>query len=154
TGPHVDITLFVIGEGRWATSNFRNATVPLDDLSWDFLTSSSNYASLRQNALTANGGRTWLTTFARAGALLKPGQVGAMFVTGDDVSGPASTIADAYIAEALKNGETGGACQTSFDGNVEDASLVVDTCPPDSTDPTACPPPPAGQLDARIFACG
>src|SRR5262249_49840668 len=73
TGANVDITLFVIGEGRWeADQNFPNAFIDVKELSWDFNTSASNYAALRQKTLANGDGRSWLNTYAKLGSLLSP----------------------------------------------------------------------------------
>lgn len=63
-GANVGITLFVIGEGRWKPSNFPDAIVPFENLTWDGAARRSNYKELSQSALASNGGRGWLTEFA------------------------------------------------------------------------------------------
>src|SRR6185295_14812405 len=70
TGANVDITLFVIGEGRWETKNFPSALVDAEQLSWDFNASASSYSTLRKDLLTKNDGRTWISTYAKRGSLL------------------------------------------------------------------------------------
>lgn len=158
TGPFVGITLFVVTEGRFATKNFPSATLSESELSWDHLTTKSNYSELRTAALEGDQGRTWLTTYAKKGALLSPtpnptswGNV--MYTTSE---GPVQTIAEAYVHQAMKNTETGGAqCSPStFTSNADSAAVVADPCPAEAKDPAACPEPAPGTIDARSLACG
>src|SRR6185503_5264661 len=65
TGANVDITLFVIGEGRWETKNFPSGLVDTEELSWDFSTNASTYSTRRQDLFAKNDGRTWLSTYAK-----------------------------------------------------------------------------------------
>jgi hypothetical protein len=75
TGSTVSVILYVIGEGRWAPENFPEAAIPLDLLSWDFASNESNYGTLRDLVLGTEGGRGWLTAYARQGALFE--QIGS-----------------------------------------------------------------------------
>lgn len=146
TGPQVAITLFVIGEGRWETKNFPNAMVPREQLSWDFTTSQSNYAVLRQAALAANGGVTWITAFAQRGALLGPiGNPARQAYYGETI-----TIARTYFGEASKTGEApgGASCASTIaqaNADVNSSATVVSGCAPDCA---------ATELDALSLACG
>src|SRR5262249_8882896 len=73
TGANVDITLFVIGEGRWESDkNFPNALVDTTGLTWDFNTNASNFSALRQKTLASGSGNSWLNTYAKQGSLLSP----------------------------------------------------------------------------------
>lgn len=157
TGANVGIKLFVITEGRFATKNFPNATVPVGELTWDHLKIESNFATLRQAAISSNEGRTWLTAYAKPGALLSP-------VPNPTAGGPVSyttsegwvdTIGQAYIHQAIKNGEAPSAqCSMMFTNYASSPLVVEDPCPPDAPDPTQCPAPAEGTIDAREFACG
>ena len=69
TGAFTAITLFVVAEGRYTTRGFREVPIQPSLLSWDFPTASSNYASLRQQALAEDGGRVFHVPFAARGAL-------------------------------------------------------------------------------------
>lgn len=60
TGAFTPITLWVIGEGRYTTANMPEFAIHPTDLVWDFDSKRSNYAEQRAQALTANGGATWL----------------------------------------------------------------------------------------------
>jgi MYXO-CTERM domain-containing protein len=57
TGAQTPITLWILGEGRYQPSSSPAAVISEKDLVWDFATSSSNYAELRQD-LYASG--AWL----------------------------------------------------------------------------------------------
>jgi len=67
-GASVAITLYVIGEGRFALPDLREVTLDLQQLSWDFSTAQSNYLDLRRDALAELLGYNYLTTFADRGA--------------------------------------------------------------------------------------
>ena len=75
-GAHVGITLFVLGEGRYHTQNFPDATYSEGALTWDPLASRSNYAELTMAALQGGDGRGFLTELAGQPALDKFTQIG------------------------------------------------------------------------------
>ena len=66
-GANVGLTLWVISEGRWHTKNFPEAVVDQKRLAWDPVASKSNYRDLVAESLAANGGRGWVTEYARRG---------------------------------------------------------------------------------------
>jgi hypothetical protein len=172
TGANVDITLFVIGEGRWETQNFPNGRVDAKDLSWDFARTASNYTPLRQTVLAKESGRTWLNTYAKRSALLSP-------VLNPTTQSPVQyslnqsspmTIASLYIEQGLINGEgQTDACMSAFDAYANSAGIVVDLCPvadggsggggaggsgAGGSGGADCGTAQIGQIDARVFACG
>jgi hypothetical protein len=59
-GVTTPITLWVFGEGRYQPTNFPTFTITEDQVVWDFASSSSNYAALRQAGIDATMGRGWL----------------------------------------------------------------------------------------------
>jgi hypothetical protein len=63
-GAHVGLELFVLSEGRYHPQNFPDATIDFSQLEWDPSMQISNYTTLAQQALAANGGRGWLTETA------------------------------------------------------------------------------------------
>lgn len=60
TGAITPITLWVVGEGRYQPTNFGEFTIPEDDLVWNWDTSDSNHAVLKQEGFDASNGKTWL----------------------------------------------------------------------------------------------
>src|SRR5262249_9112130 len=48
TGAITPITLWVVGEGRYQPTNFGQFSIPVSDVVWDWDTSESNYAKLKQ----------------------------------------------------------------------------------------------------------
>ena len=161
TGANVAITLFMITEGRWEAKNFGNVVAPVDLLSWDFKTQSSNYGELRAKVLEQNGGSSWLTAFAFQGALLS--QLSGLFTFG----GPrtytsagngsfSDTIAAAYVQQGLANGETtSGECSGTFTNVGQSGLMVSNPCPAGVPfDDPSCGEVAAGEIDARGLACG
>ncbi|APR85299.1 Hypothetical protein A7982_10648 [Minicystis rosea] len=151
TGANVSLTLFVIGEGRYRPSSFPEVPLPAH-LTWDFFDQKSNW-SLDRQALFSSNPTGWLTTFAQQGALFSPTfdpMTGStvQYVTG---LGAAFTLADAFMDQALANGEAALSCAGIFDTLAQSADKVVDTCPPDGT---ACADTEVGQIDARYLECG
>jgi hypothetical protein len=61
----VGIELFVLGEGRYHTQNFPDATIDFSKLAWDPTLNKSNYSQLAQAALSAGSGIGWLTESAQ-----------------------------------------------------------------------------------------
>jgi Uncharacterized protein conserved in bacteria (DUF2330) len=157
TGANVALTLYIVGEGRWGTQNFPGATVDAAKLSWDFSTSASNYAELRTGVLAEAEGRTWLTSYAKSGALLSPvtnanqGLFSLQLLDGSS----ASTIAQAYLQQGELNGETTEnnciVASTLLDSIADSSAVVVNPCPIDGGE---CAAVPDDQTDARTLACG
>jgi MYXO-CTERM domain-containing protein len=59
TGATVGITLWVVAEGRYEPANFPFFRIADSDIIWDYATSSSNYATLRQDQEQASNGFAW-----------------------------------------------------------------------------------------------
>ncbi len=148
TGAEVPIVLFVIGEGRWATQNFPETRVESALLSWDFDTKQSNYDKLRKEALSANGGRSWLTAFAQQGTLTAPVFTNTNQYTGNG----GQSFAQTYVDQAFSNQETKTSCTlpvvSQYDGLVENPCPAGE--PPDSA---KCGHVAAGHIDSRTFGC-
>ncbi|MBK9264507.1 MAG: DUF2330 domain-containing protein [Polyangiaceae bacterium] len=64
TGQTTPITLWVMGEGRYEPSNFDSFTIDAEKLVWNWDTSSSNYAQIKQDEFAASGGKSWLVEAA------------------------------------------------------------------------------------------
>ncbi len=60
TGATTPITLWVLGEGRYGPANFGEFTIPHHEVIWNWDTSESNYATLKQAGFDAAGGLSWL----------------------------------------------------------------------------------------------
>jgi uncharacterized protein DUF2330 len=166
-GANVGIVLFVIGEGRYQVKDFANDAIESDLVSWDFEVDRSNYAELRLATLSANGGRTWLTSYAQPGGLLQPvadptAFMGAFltYTIGDPNVPPytadfAETMAEAYVYQGIDNGEeTTGAvaddCIAALDARATSGGVVVDPC----DDQGNCGTVGSGEIDMRQLACG
>jgi len=136
TGAFVGITLYVISEGRFETTGFKNGSIEAGRLTFDWLNSRSNYAELRREALEAAGGQTWLTTFAARGALSRTwaDSLGQPITFSVDPTAspsnlpqnPAQTLTDLYIARASVNAGSRTLC--SLPANFTSSARVVDTC--------------------------
>lgn len=153
TGANVAITLYVISEGRWEAKNFPNTKIPEDLLAWDFKTNSSNYSEVRAKVLEEQGGSVWLTTFAQPRALLAPGSRSFSINNNFNFT---SIIAEAYVQQGVKNGETtDSACASAFAPFANSGQMVTDPCPPGvASYDASCGTVPAGETDARLFECG
>jgi hypothetical protein len=157
TGANVDITLFVIGEGRWEAANFPNRELFRSDLSWDFASNTSNFSTKREQLLAQAEGRTWLTTFSKPGALLSqrinPIDNQPVLYPSATTGTVSGTIAELYVNQGLENGETDTfGCLQWFGEHEKSTDLVVNTCPDGGAG--ECGEPEAGQIDAKQFACG
>jgi hypothetical protein len=64
TGAITPITLWVAGEGRYETSNMPTFTIEADQILWNWTSSSSNYAGLKQAEFANSGGKAWLVEAA------------------------------------------------------------------------------------------
>jgi hypothetical protein len=61
TGPTVGITLWVIGSGRYEPMNFQTFAIAASEITWDFSTNTSDYATLRTNKEAQLGHSAWQT---------------------------------------------------------------------------------------------
>jgi len=155
TGAFTAITLFVIAEGRYSTRGFREVPIQPSLLSWDFPTASSNYASLREQALAEDAGRVFYVPFAAKGALFAeiPNEVAKQPMCFSTENGwTFGTIAETYAEQAFLNGESSSTlCADGFDALAGDKRRVVlRPCSPDG----GCPEvDPATEIDARTLMC-
>lgn len=155
-GDSVDIVLYVIGEGRYEAAGFGNTTVKPELVTWDFKVDRSDYAEQRLSLLEADGGKNWLTSYARKNAIL--GQVSdplnggfVGYNIGDDFQF-ADTIASAYILQGFENGEVEGVTseQTCLDKlqNAQGSGVVTNLCVEGD-----CAPAGPGEIDAQLLTC-
>jgi hypothetical protein len=63
-GANVGLELYVLGEGRYHTQNFPDASIDWSQLAWNPYSNISTYSTLAQSALAADSGTAWLTEFA------------------------------------------------------------------------------------------
>lgn len=63
-GAKMGITLWVIGEGRYHGANFPDGNVDFSRLVWDYGQNRSNYQKLAEAAMSAAGGRSFITEYA------------------------------------------------------------------------------------------
>ncbi len=154
TGANTAITLYMIGEGRWEAKNFPNATVLETDVTWDFAAVQSDYSVLRQDVLAKENGRTFLSSYARQGALLSPvtnsrGQQ-VQYAAGENGFPTFSTIGELYAETGRLNAETlDSSCASRFLQYADSMDLVVNPCDADGMCTEVLP----GQIDARDLAC-
>ncbi len=59
TGAQVGVTVWVIADGRYEPQNMKHFTIDPSSIVWDYSTESSNFASLRQAAESADGFAAW-----------------------------------------------------------------------------------------------
>jgi hypothetical protein len=147
TGAKTPVVLYVIGEGRYQTQNFEAVSVSTELLSYDFATEASNYTELREKALAANEGASFLTAYANPG-----------FFTNTSVFDPdtqsATSFLQLYVKQALENGESpNGSC--SLPSYLPTSGEVKNPCPPDEPwDSPACGLGSSdGKVDARQLGC-
>ncbi|HEX9297496.1 MAG TPA: DUF2330 domain-containing protein [Polyangiaceae bacterium] len=187
TGAEVAITLYVISEGRYEPEGFGRASVDFSKLSWDWqggmpgpfggVSGRSNYSELRAEALKADGGKTWLTSFSFPKGLTRTftdavGQAITFNVstststtTGGFGVGPGQfeNLTDLYFAQAAADSSLLDICSTSkISARLETSSLVRDTChdAPSGGDAGVdggtvkmCDPAAAGELAANELEC-
>lgn len=160
-GATVDIVLYVIGEGRYETANFTNATVPPELVTWDFRTDTSDYGELRLKALAADDGRTWLTSYAQQRVPLGWGPSDNRSYVFDDPDfqgfGQSMSIAEAYFNQGIANQEGDveksmlQACLTKLHSIAQrEDAVIVDNCDAEG----ACAPLGPNEVSASDLACG
>jgi hypothetical protein len=154
TGAFTEITLFVLGEGRYTAQGFPEVSILQDMLSWDFATSSSNFSVLRKTALSLREGNAFYVPFAEKGALFREihnvvADQPMRFSTGNGWT--FGTIAETYAEQAFLDGDTSSTlCTERFDAFAADKRRVVlRPCSPDDD----CAVDAATEIDARDLMC-
>ncbi|MFO0761989.1 MAG: DUF2330 domain-containing protein [Byssovorax sp.] len=147
TGAEVDVVLYVIGEGRYTTTNFQEAVIPFNSLSWDWGTLRSNYSDMRKAAL-ADG--AFLTTFARPNGLTSTiiapdGLIADYGVTGGDSTQRYDNVADLYFAQAAAEDGVANDCE-GVGAAIRGAAPGEVVVEGDNPDP--------GAISASAYACG
>jgi hypothetical protein len=100
-GESVAITLYVIGQARFALPDLTESFIDETELKWDYSKAQSNYLDLREEALAWFIGYRYLTTFAERAAFSKTftdpdGNVLTTVANGR----PHTTLASTYFAQA------------------------------------------------------
>jgi hypothetical protein len=97
----VDVTLYVITEGRMHPQNFPDAAIDYSRLTWSLASGGSNYDDLATAAMQTAGGYAWITEFAGLGQM-EPDVV----LPGASSLNPG--IADAYFGACGRATDAGG----------------------------------------------
>jgi hypothetical protein len=130
TGAQTALSLFIIAEGRYEAANFANVSVHTQDITWDFDTSSSNYAELRLDALSEEDGRAWLAPYAKQGPFFSPQpnflDDESEYVSYAGEGWSALTLAEAYVRQA--SGNMAEACTQQMNAAASLEGLVVENC--------------------------
>jgi hypothetical protein len=180
TGDFVAITLYVIAEGRYEVDGFPSAKIDPSKLTWDWNSSQSNYATVRQQALDALAGKAWMTTFAELQAFTQSyadalGQPVAFNVVGSGTSSfsqPFTNLVDLYFAQAHASAnpnQPDNCTQMGIASRLSSSQLVYDNCidaalAPDGGAPgrdagtlppsgTSCSAAPSGTMAASSLVC-
>lgn len=153
TGARTAITLFVISEGRYAPQNFAEVAMPWSLLQWDYASASSNFSTLRADAL--KNGKEFLVSYAVQDPLFRA-------VVDPTTGFPAryettegwtyARISEAFVRQAFINGETSSLdCLDDLADLADDERRVVNpTCDEDGTCATV---DPTVHIDASHLAC-
>jgi hypothetical protein len=163
TGAQTAVSLFVIAEGRYEANNFANAIVDQEAVLWDFNTSSSNYSEVRLDALGANDGAVWLTSYAQPGPLFASltdpltttngqGSASPLIYAGDgwqELSLANAYVSAGSVAGALTTGNP-SVCKQRFDQLPYDTGVVVDDC----DDMGNCIEVAVGEIAMSDLVCG
>jgi hypothetical protein len=65
TGAITPINLWILGEGRYETTNLPNFQITADQLTWDWDTQESNYDSLKAAGFASTNNTGWLVDYAQ-----------------------------------------------------------------------------------------
>jgi hypothetical protein len=183
TGDFVAITLYVIAEGRYEIDGFGQTAVDTSKLAYDWSNSNTNYADVRQQALAANGGKVWLTSFSQLDAFtqahtdavgnslvysVNKGGAGGGFPGGGFGAPTFTNLTDLYFAQAESDvGATDSCSGSGYSSRLTSSGMVYDDCRADgSTDggaqppmgmcgspPGNCTPPATGGVPSSSLSC-
>jgi hypothetical protein len=154
-GAKIGITLWVITEGRYHTSNFPDATVDFGKLIWDQSQARSNYQELSKAAMEAGDGRGFLTEYADHPSLEITGQgIQAGMLSNPGLADVYATTCVADPSQPPWQEKEAGAPDAQADASAPDASApdagdpdagasdAGDAGPAGDGGPTVVPPPP------------
>jgi len=111
-GESVAITLFIIGEARYALPDLHESSLDQSALSWDFATNETNYAALEQDAFTQAFGASYLTTFADQQAFSREysDADGRAIRYAGGTPGGVATLSDLYFAQSASDAGRPSGC--------------------------------------------
>jgi hypothetical protein len=136
-GDSVAITLFLIGEARYALPDLHASSLDESALSWDFATGTTNYAALEADAFSESFGASYLTTFADQHAFSK-GYIdadGRPIRYSDGGPNGVATLSELYFLQSAKNSARGATCP-SID-SLFAGSLAVSDAGEDGSEPAS-----------------
>ncbi len=149
TGAQTPVVLYVVSEGRYGLDGFASVSVPTDALEWDFATSSSNYASLRQTVLSTDGGQSALTSFATRAFFTEYARTSGGTMNGGGPPQQVSRFLPLYAEQLRLNGEA-GSCSIA----APLTGKVGNPCAPgEALDSPTCTGVDDGEIDARDLGC-
>jgi hypothetical protein len=140
----VDIVLYVIGDQRFHMPDFSEVVVDIGPLSYDFADASTNYLELRQQALSFNGGQTFLTAYARQGFFSEPRPLNPIVAPPEFIG---TYLNLSYQESGIRNRQQCGALR----GGAASNDLVVPDCAP--MQESGCTPPGEGELAFSELVC-
>ena len=149
-GAKVDITLYVISEGRWQPRNFPHALVNPKDVQWDRTQSRSNYQTLTEQLMAQSGGHTWVVEYADRPQLFAandpryPNERAPGFQYTGDPNGVTPGLADTYYGQCRSSGAVAPV------GSTTAPSAQPFTPCRSATDAGVITPSDAGVADAAI----
>lgn len=138
TGDFVDIVLYIVGEGRYGLDDLKEAFVDWQSLTFDFTTNDSNYSKIRQQALDANNGFSYVTTFSEPHPFDSKFEDSSGIFSVNVAGSSYSELASIYFAEAAANdGKIAPDCALDALGS---GDLVIPGGPPRAHADAGAPP--------------
>lgn len=137
------LTLFVVAAARQEVSNFSAATIPSDDLTWDFATGTSDYNAAFTRALARAGDRAWVTELSGAVPAASPFTAAAA----NDWAIASEGITRPWVTR-LRTSLSRGAMGTDLQIGASDGPAVANEIPAGRWRGEPAIPCPAGPRDA------
>lgn len=164
-GQNVALTLFVVAEGRYHTQNFPDAAIDYNTLVWDFANDRSNYQELSVAAMAMQGGRSFLTEYAKPVSIApypypsdRLDAIGPLYYGNCDGLPPTSDVNTTNMnsPDAAASDAGPAACGANEAGMVADASSTSDAAADDAAVEDAATTCDAGapQAPNGTLGCG
>jgi MYXO-CTERM domain-containing protein len=105
TGATTTLTLYLVGEGRYAPVNFPSFTIAPESVVWDYSVSDSNFTLLRAQAYQASNGYAWHveSAFAYSPDFFRQQILNVIWSLGPQQAGYGAPETPIEEAEALAN---------------------------------------------------
>ncbi|HTQ47554.1 MAG TPA: DUF2330 domain-containing protein [Polyangiaceae bacterium] len=143
TGATVGVTVWVMADGRYEPANMKSFTIDPSEITWDFSTSTSNYAQIRQQKEQQLNFAAWqiessiqISPYQVEGPVMSQSAEDNYPVDGDAGAGGSQQAQQADLTTMFPDGESTDVWVTRMRSDLSHAALATDLFVQASSDQT------------------